>query len=211
MLAREFPSASLGLLSDFALCAGSSFADRVRDVVYESLLDSRQIRITYHKPGALVPVEYTVHPLGLVQRGAIAYLVGTLFHYQDVRTLALHRILSAIELDAPVKYPNGFDLDRYIASGELDFGNGRQIRLEALFTVEAAEHLNETALSADQKIASANGNRVRVRATVLDTPQLRWWLRGFGDQVEVVKPTGLRREMTAMARATSNRYRRTKS
>ena len=179
----------------------------VRNVVYESLLDSRQIRINYHKPGAAEPIEYAVHPLGLVQRGSVAYLVGTLFHYEDVRTLALHRILSAIELDAPATYPDGFDLDRYIASGELDFGNGKKIRLDALFTTDAGEHLHETALSADQKITPVNKNRVRVRATVLDTPQLRWWLRGFGDQAEVVRPKSLRREMIEMVRSMGRFYR----
>jgi predicted DNA-binding transcriptional regulator YafY len=34
--------------------------------------------------------------------------------------------------------------------------------------------------------------RVLLKATVLDSFELRWWLTGFGDRVEVVKPKYLR-------------------
>ncbi len=179
----------------------------IQRLVYEALLNNRQLRIAYHRRGAVGPVEYETHPLGVVQRGPITYLVCTLFHYKDIRLLALHRILSAVSLDRPVEYPKDFDLDRYIASGALDFGSGEKIRLEAIFTNETAEHLHETPLSTDQKITPVDDARVKVVATVLDTPQLSWWLLGFGEQVEVLKPKHLRESFAATASAFSKLYR----
>ena len=46
---------------------------------------------------------------------------------------------------------------------------------------------------------------MRVRATVADTPQLRWWLLGFGDAVTVQAPAELRQwfAQTAVAMAAS--------
>jgi predicted DNA-binding transcriptional regulator YafY len=41
---------------------------------------------------------------------------------------------------------------------------------------------------------------------VLDTQQLRWWLLGFGDGVEVMKPAKLRREFRDMARGMAEIY-----
>ncbi|WP_449425490.1 hypothetical protein [Rhodanobacter lindaniclasticus] len=35
----------------------------------------------------------------------------------------------------------------------------------------------------------------RLHATVANTDQLRWWLRSFGPNVEVVKPASLRRKL----------------
>ena len=35
---------------------------------------------------------------------------------------------------------------------------------------------------------------MRVKATLDDTAQLRWWLLGFSDQVEVLGPKALRNE-----------------
>lgn len=183
-------------------------SSEAQQVVYEALLQGRQLKIAYHKRGAKEPVEYTVHPLGLVQRGSVFYLVCTLFQYQDVLLLALHRVLSAIPLDDLVASPKDFDLDMYIKTGRLDFGAGETIRLEAVFINSAAVHLNETPLSSDQKITSVDDKRVKVVATVADTPQLTWWLLGFGEDVEVVKPKSLRDSLANTAAAMHKRYQR---
>lgn len=178
----------------------------VQATVYEALLNDRQVNLVYHRRGAEGPVEYTAHVLGLVQRGPVFYIVCTIFHYEDVRLLALHRILSARLLDEPSKRPKDFDLDAYIAKGGIDFGTGKQIRLEVLFTREAAAHLEETPLSNDQAIQPARDGWVKVTATVNDTPQLGWWLSAFGDQVEVLKPTHLRKSMAASATVMARLY-----
>ena len=38
-------------------------------------------------------------------------------------------------------------------------------------------------------------------ATVPNTAQLRWWLMGFGEGVEVLEPVSLRQEFIDMAQA----------
>lgn len=38
-----------------------------------------------------------------------------------------------------------------------------------------------------------------LEATVPDDTQLRWWLKGFGDQVEVIGPKQLRDEFVELA------------
>jgi predicted DNA-binding transcriptional regulator YafY len=47
---------------------------------------------------------------------------------------------------------------------------------------------------------------VLVEATVQDTQQLRWWLLGFGDQVEVVEPGELRNEFLQVAKGMIGLY-----
>ena len=67
-------------------------------------------------------------------------------------------------------------------------------------------HLHETPLSADQKITPIDDAREKVVATVLDTPQLCWWLLGFGENVEVLKPAKLREELSTTAKAMAEMY-----
>ena len=179
----------------------------IQHTVYEALLQGQQVRVMYDKRGADAPAEFTVHPLGLVQRGPVMYLVCTLFHYQDVLLLALHRILSAVVLEAQVVYPPGFTLDDYVDSGALHFGQGRKVRLSARFKAEAAEHLYETPLAIDHKLEPEEGGWVRVSATVQDTPQLVWWLLGFGDQVEVLAPAALRKAIAGNVAGLYRLYR----
>jgi predicted DNA-binding transcriptional regulator YafY len=61
-------------------------------------------------------------------------------------------------------------------------------------------------LCADQKIGQEQNGFVRVSGTVADTQQLRWWLLGFGDKVEVLAPASLRAEFTQIADAMSGFY-----
>ena len=72
---------------------------------------------------------------------------------------------------------------------------GAPIRLEAVFTWEAAFHLRETPLRLDQTIMDRDEEGAMVQAAVHDSSELRWWLLGFGVQVEMMAPVPLRREM----------------
>lgn len=179
--------------------------DGVLESVYQALLEERQFKVRYRtKPGEVK--EYVVHPLGLVLRDQVAYLVCTLFSYGDVLQLVLHRVLEAELLEEAAERPEGFSLDAYIQANHFDYPEGDQIRLEVLFEAAQARHLAETRLSDDQRLESAPDGRVRVTATVPDTHQLRWWLLGFGDRVEVVGPAALRTEFARIAENLVGRY-----
>ena len=179
----------------------------VHAAVTDALLLDRRLRICYRRKGEPATKEYVLSPLGLVQRGPVTYVVGVPWEFDDVRTFALHRILKATMLELAAKRPKGFSLEGKIESGMLHFGAGSSIRLEAIFEVASAEHLLETPLSPDQVITPIDADRVRLVATVLDTPQLRWWLLGFGARVEVVAPGPLRSELAGIARGMATVYK----
>ena len=179
--------------------------------IYEALLNDRQIKTTYQKRSDPEPIEYTISPLALVQRGPVTYLIATIFNYSDICMFDVHRFRKVEILNEPVKRPTDFDLDRYVASGAMGFGNGKKIKLEALFSREAVAHLYETPLSEDQALRPQSKTHTKVIATVANTPQLVWWLLGFGDAVEVLGPTKLRASMASTALSMSRNYYRSDS
>jgi predicted DNA-binding transcriptional regulator YafY len=71
---------------------------------------------------------------------------------------------------------------------------------------DVAFHLRESPLGQKQKIGPEEDGFVRIDATVPDTSQLRWWLLGFGDQVEVLEPEHLRDEFAQIARSMADMY-----
>ena len=158
--------------------------------VQEALLADEQLDVDYQGMDAEAPATLRLHPLALVVRGPVTYLVATAWDYPDVRLYALHRIHRAARAYEPSQTPEGFDLDAYIASGALQFGRGEAIRLEARITPELARILSETPLAADQFIEGD-----RLTATVQDTWQLRWWVMGQGAGIEVNGPPELRNEV----------------
>jgi predicted DNA-binding transcriptional regulator YafY len=179
----------------------------VHAAVTEALLRDRKLTIGYRKRGAESPRDAVISPLGLVQRGALLYLVATFESFGDVRTLVLHRIVHAEVLRERSSRPDGFDLAEHVGKGFLDFGSGETIKLVAMFEEEAIIHLAESPLAEDQSLSSSSNGMVTVSATVMDTPQLRWWLLGFGGRVEVLKPAGLRRRMAETSGLMAARYR----
>lgn len=181
----------------------------VQDAVYQALLNDRQAQVTYQRKDSDQPKSYPVHPLALVFREGAVYLVCRVKEYDDVRHLALHRMSSAKLLDQPCSRPSGFNLDTYIRTNEeLAYPvSGKPIRLETLFDARTAVHLGERPLSKDQRLTPQKDGRVLLQATVRDTLELRWWLLGFGDKVEVLGPKALREEFGAVARRMAGLYK----
>jgi predicted DNA-binding transcriptional regulator YafY len=181
--------------------------EEAQRVISEGLLQDMQVRVTYQKRGKDKSDEYVVHPLGLVERGQLIYLVCTFSNYQDVRILALHRMLSAELHDEPSQRPVEFSLDAYITSGAFGFGGEETITLEAIFMNPAGDHLYETPLSTDQVLEPQANGLLKVTATVVNTEQLRWWLLGFGGRVEVLGPSQLREAIAQSVQSAADIYR----
>ena len=185
----------------------------VLEAVYTALLEDRRLDVRYRKRGAERDTDYQISPLGLVVRNGTLLLVCTFWDYDDANQMVLHRMSRAEVVDHTAHRPRGFDLDRYIAEGHIDFRRGDQVlRLRARIDSALAVSLHEAPIADDQRmrpIQDPDGQTAELlEATVADTTELRVWLRGHGSLVEVLGPKSLRREMAEEARASLSRYER---
>lgn len=126
-----------------------------------------------------------VMPLGLAQQGPRMYLVCRFDGYDNERSLALHRILSARASNFTFKRPGDFDLKRYDDDGRFGYGEGKHVRLRFRIEKEAGFHLLESRLSTDQQVVELD-DAYEITATVVDSAMLEWWLNGFGEAVSDV-------------------------
>ena len=134
-----------------------------------------------------------VMPLGLAQQGPRLYLVCRFKGFDNERSLALHRIISAKASKSAFNRPREFDLQKYDDDGRFGFGEGERIRLTFRITRSAGHHLLESPLSGDQKLVEM-GDCYEITATVVDSDMLDRWLRGFGDSVTAVNRVDLARK-----------------
>jgi predicted DNA-binding transcriptional regulator YafY len=160
-------------------------APGVFDQVSNALFTDRWLNIEY-KNAAGVRAKADVMPLGLAQQGARLYLVCRYRGFENERTLAMHRIVAAQTSTLTFHRPVSFSLQRYDAEGQFGFGDGQKVHLSFRITKDAGLHLLESPLSQDQSVEELS-RHYRIRATVNDTAQLNWWLKGFGDQVSAVR------------------------
>lgn len=180
---------------------------KVQRAISEALLQERQVSINYRRRGDKKAVEYRIHPLAMIQRGPMLYLSCRVFDYEDTRTFAMNRICSAQILEDRVEYPSDFSVTQMADLGIWAFGDGDKVKLELVFQSGYGEHLYETPLSNDQIVKELENNQLHVQATVANTSQLQWWLLGFGDGVEVLKPNSLRGNIASTANMLALMYR----
>jgi predicted DNA-binding transcriptional regulator YafY len=174
--------------------------------VHAGLLGEWQLGVLYRPMDAEDPRSLTLHPMGLVQRGPVSYLIATAFDYLDLRLYALHRFISVVVTDAAARRLADFDIDRYIHGGALQFtSTAQEFQLILGVHETMVRILRETPLSADQEIR-IRADGFTVLSTVVDSWQLRWWILAQGDQVEVLEPLALRREIATICRKMSESY-----
>lgn len=184
-------------------------AEGVTDKIYEALLKELRISVRYRlRDGGGIKEYAELNPLGLVFVDNLIYLVASIGEYATPLQFLLHRMETVTLLGSAVTVPAGFTLQSYIESGEFSYPVGKEtIRLKALFDRDAAAYLYETPLPGTISLTDMDEDKVLLEAEVLDSRQLRWWLRGFGDQVEVLEPAELRAEFKEMAKVLKSIYR----
>ena len=202
-------SESVAVLPDGPPLAPPEVAVGVLEAVGEALLRGRQLEAAYRAIGKSRARAFRFHPLGLVHRDGVFYLVATVDGYADIRNFALQRMRDARMLEQPSTRPEDFDLGAYLHQKRaFQWPHGEVVRLELKVDAWLAMHLGERCLADDQAITPLRGEpeRSRVTATVAATEQLYWWLRSLGTSVEVVKPARLRKRLVEEIRQLGQMY-----
>lgn len=127
--------------------------------------------------------ERTVSPLGLVQQEGRLYLVCQFDGYDNVRHLALHRLISAVAVPFAAERPRDFSLDNYVAERHFNYGNGKPVRLVMEFKdSHLRKFLEETPLRGQTMRAMGDGY-TRVEAVVDDSRLIDAWAASWGPDV----------------------------
>ena len=171
-----------------------------------ALWDGRTIKVSYLSKNQTKPKDYVLHPGGLVYRGRVSYMVGSFEgNPENIIYLPLHRFKKISVLD---DFSVHEDKDiRNLTEGLLGFKvNPNKINLELKFSKFAGTHLYESPLSDTQKITSTKDGYLKVKDAVTDDMELRFWIRGFGDEVEVLKPKTLRQEFATISKLMNKKY-----
>ena len=128
--------------------------------------------------------------------------------FKIIRHLPLHRFKSANANGESCLEPESFDIDDYLEKESLSFlRTEKKFKIELLFDGATGYHLSETPVSKDQKYKEEKNGRIRISGTVADTEQLRWWILGFGENIEVIKPKALRDEIRKRVNLLSSIYK----
>jgi len=168
----------------------AAIAPEVWRVVSGSLLERRQIEVAYRSRSKGGVKQLVLHPVGLVSRHAITYLLASVDGYDDLRQFALHRIQLIQMLETEAREQPDFNIDEYIARGRFSQRQGdERVELVADVHPQLAELLSETPLSDEQSLVGLPDQAwKRLCAWVALDRETLWWIFGLNENIRVHAP-----------------------
>ncbi|AEG91474.1 transcriptional regulator, DeoR family-like protein [Ramlibacter tataouinensis TTB310] len=170
--------------------------------------EERQLEIDYE--GWVRTARQVVHPLGLVLKAGVWYLVAS--RERKVRTYRVAGIRQARVLDARCRRPRRFDLARHWAQAVRRFEVALYAgQAEVLATAQGLADLrrqNAAVARALQDVhpPAAPGARVKVRIPTESVQQAAGPLMRLAPEVEVLTPVQLRQAIADRLHAAAERY-----
>jgi predicted DNA-binding transcriptional regulator YafY len=150
-------------------------------------------------------VQRTVHPLGLVLKAGVWYLVASTD--AKPRTYRISNILGATVLDKASTRPKRFDLPVYwtdsIQRFESDLYQGHATVLATAQGVKQLRQLSSAVANAvaAQSLPTKSGERVRLKIPIETLDHASYQLLRMAPDVEVVSPVALRRAIAQRLKA----------
>ncbi len=180
----------------------------IRQKLYHAVYEGIQIKALYKKRGSKTSDKRHIHPLGIVIKGSMHYLICMMDEDQiEPRYLPLQRFEKVELLDDKVREPKSFNLDHFIHKNNLGYAFSDQLyTFEAIFDKTMAFHLLETPLNSSQVAKEIGDNELLIQARVPDTLQFEQWLMGFGSKVEILKLIKLRNKFKLLAKELIKKY-----
>ena len=173
--------------------------DEIQGIIYESLLREKQFVGKYLSREATKSKKAVFNPLAIVSHGVVTRVICTreIDGQIDniIRYLPIHRFKSVSPLENKINIPDGFNLDDYLSSGQIEYLYDENIDLHLKFRHSAGLHLTETPFSKNQEIKIVKGKSITLKAKTPYTETLKRWILGFGDQVKVMGPAKLKKEI----------------
>jgi predicted DNA-binding transcriptional regulator YafY len=174
------------------------------DELQRAVVEGVQVRIVYAAPDR-PEAERTVHPLGLVAKASIWYLVAATD--AGMRTFRLSRVREVTLTEDPAERPDGFDLETHWRAVVAELDERRvTFRATALVEAEAIPWLRSS-LGTRVAIRGENaGDHVEIEIRSWSARSLAGELAGFGRWVEVLDPAEVREELARIGDELRERY-----
>jgi predicted DNA-binding transcriptional regulator YafY len=174
------------------------------DELQRAVVEGRQIRLGY-ADRTRTETERVVHPLGLVEKGLVWYLVADTAN--GMRTFRLSRVRSVVLTDDPVVRPADFDLAETWRGVVETIEEWRTV-VKAVVRIEArmAPGLRAQFASSFTVLGDAGDGRLDVEIGATHPGRIAEQLAGWGALIEVVSPDEVRQHLARIGRELVERY-----
>lgn len=183
-----------------------------QEPVYDQLLAAvaqrRQVRIEYDSLSEWTRIRTRLSPYRLLFSRRSWYVVGRSSLHRGVRTFNLSRVRQLEPLDSTFNVPRGFSIERYLRNAwHLIPERGPDHEVVVRFDKLVAQNVAEVAWHKTQRLRFLADGRLEFHVKVSGLNEISWWVLGYGDKAEVLRPRRLRELVAGHAENMLKRYR----
>ncbi len=173
---------------------------QVHELIRRALAERKQVRLWYGQMGVVGEENCTkFSPYCLLHRDNQWFLVGRSTLHRRIEVIGVSWVRKAVLTEDDYTIPPRFRLDRVFghAWGVVREPVHHRVRLR--FSARVAPELNDTTWHPTQKRTLLDDGRVDLEFSLDGVGEVRRWILGFGDEVEVLEPPLLRRQVFQVA------------
>jgi len=195
----------------------SAFTQTIR-VVVDAVREHRTIEVDYRAIWRGEEYRTRFDPYGLVYYDGDLFVVGRSHRANALRVFKVTRIGSATPTSATFERDPNFQLEaQFRKSFGIFQADGKAIDIVVRFTKLAATLVEERVWHESQRLswqtadetlfeADDDGDALIATFRLCGTVEFKRWIKGFGDQAEILKPAHLREELREELLAAAGRY-----
>jgi proteasome accessory factor B len=173
--------------------------DRFFAQLQESIRKRQKVKIEYHSLYEGRDISVTLCPLHLMYNSRAWYVIGVSSLHKMVRTFKLNRIKSLTALKNRFLRDSRFDIQEYLGGAWSMIPEGRLYNVRLRFSPKVAKNVAEVHWHRSQQAAFEGDGSLIVEFRVNGLGEIGWWILGYGDQVEVLRPAALRKRIRSTA------------
>ena len=160
----------------------------------DAIADRRVLRMSYDSLTEWETISTKLRPYHLLFSRRSWYIVGRSSMHREVRTFNLGRINSLKTLREKYSVPRSFSLEKYLGNAwNMIPGSGADYNVVVRFQPTVAKNVNEVVWHKTQETKLLKDGSLEFRVRVSGLLEISWWILGYGNQAEVLKPTKLRK------------------
>ncbi|MCA9100707.1 MAG: WYL domain-containing transcriptional regulator [Planctomycetales bacterium] len=178
---------------------------------YETLVEAiarrESVRICYASYTEADDICTKLDPYRLLFSRRSWYVIGRSSMHRSVRTFNVGRISAVSELGDPYEIPAGFSLERYLRNAwHLIPEPGRDEEVHVRFDAMVAGNVAEVRWHKTQQTKFNADGSLDFHVIVSGLGEICWWILGYGDKAEVIRPPRLRALVADHARRMLERH-----
>ncbi len=168
-----------------------------QEAIYQQIVDAiaarRVVRIAYGSLTEWETIDTKLRPYQLLFNRHSWYVIGRSSMHGEPRTFNLGRIKSIELTGEKYSMPRGFSLDRYLGNAwNLMPQAGADFHVTVRFSPLVAQNVAEVAWHKTQWLEFRPDGSLDFHVDVSGLNEIVWWILGYGDQAQVLRPAKLR-------------------